>query len=315
LNLERDLTNFDLLTKKIEEGIKNRIAVLNQHYDSMKQDHPIIQIFDNKIILDVGGELFRTTVEVVTSEESLFTSMFSGRIFVEPDPFDGSYFIDRSPQYFAYILEYLRYGKIRGLKQVDKFDKEGILTEAYFYELNAMAEYLGGKKKNAKVFEYEKDFDDNGVLSYLKAQLKDKGPKILVTSIGGSTSANYIITSSGSCEYGISQDRASEILGVNQPFTLCSPTTNGSNHLIVDLGKDNLLSVNACTFSCAYSPSSYFTNCTLYGSNDNQTWTNIIKVKIGTTKITKDVTPFRYFKIDQEGMQTLCSGWEMYGHL
>jgi len=310
------MTNFSLLTKKIEEGIQKRIATLDERFDLLKLEHPIIQIFDNKITLDIGGELFRTTVEVITSEESLFTSMFSGRIFVEPDPFDGSYFVDRSPQYFRYILEYLRYGKIRGLKAMDKFDKEGLLVEAYFYELSGLAEMLGGKKKSSsKTFEYEKDFDDNGVLSFLMNKSKTNQPKIVLTTGGGSTNANYIITSSGSCDYGISQERASEILGANQPWTLCSPTTSGVNNLIVDLGKDNLLALTACTFSCVYSPGSYFSNCTLFGSNDNTTWATITKVKVGTTKLTKESTPYRYFKIDQEGSQTLCSGWEMYGSL
>jgi len=315
-NLERDLNNFSALTKKIEEGIKKRISSLDQQYDSLKQNHPIIQIFDSKITLDVGGELFRTTVEVITSEESLFTSMFSGRILVEPDPYDGSFFIDRSPQYFRYVLEYLRYTKIRGLKNIDKFDKEGLLAEAYFYELQGLVELLGGKKKSGnKTFEHEKDWDDNGVLHYLRAQDKKNGPKILITSGGGSTNANYIITSSGSCEYNISQEKASEILGTKVEWTLCSPTQTGQNVLIVDLGKEHMLSVTACLFHCNYSPSTYFSNCTLFGSNDNTTYTSIMKVALGLNKVPKDVTPYRYFKIDQEGYQTLCSGWELYGSL
>jgi len=278
-------------------------------------DHPIVQIFNNKLTVDVGGELFRTTVEVLTAEESLFTSMFSGRILVEPDPYDGSFFIDRSPQYFRYILEYLRYAKIRGLKSIDKWVKDGILIEANFYEISGLVDLLGGKKKlSSSVFEHEKDWDDNGLFHSLKGD-KTNAPKILITQ-GSSSNGHYIISASSTCEYGISQEKSSEILGTNQPWTLCSPTSSGVNNITVDLGKDNTFSVNAVTCSCVYSSSSYFTNCSIQGSNDNSTWTTISQVSVGTTKISKEVTPYRYFRLQNGGgSQTLCSGWEMYGSL
>jgi len=280
----------------------------------LKLDHPIVQIFDNKLTLDVGGELFRITVEVLNAEESLFTSMFSGRILVEPDPFDGSFFVDRSPQYFNYIVEYLRYGKIRGLKSINKWDKDGILIEANFYELNGLVELLGGKKRlKSSVFEYEMDWDENGLFHSFKDN-KSNAPKILITR-GTSSDGHYTITTSNSCEYNISQEKASEILGANLAWSLCSPTSSNVNNITVDLGQDNTFSVDAVTCSCSYSSSSYFVNCDLLGSNDNTHWTIIIRLKVGTTKITSEVKPYRYFRLQNGSSQTLCSGWEMYGSL
>lgn len=69
--------------------------------------------------------------------------MFSGRVELIPDPFDGTYFIDRSPLHFAYILEYLRNDKIKGFSKMDKNVKALLADEAIFYEIAGLVELIG----------------------------------------------------------------------------------------------------------------------------------------------------------------------------
>jgi len=73
--------------------------------------------------------------------------MFSGRYGVEQDPYDGSYYIDRSPQYFDLILEFMRSGSIRSLKKLDKLDKADLLVEAEYYAMKPLLDILAGPGK------------------------------------------------------------------------------------------------------------------------------------------------------------------------
>jgi len=108
-------------------------------------DHlPIIQSFRNKIKLDVGGVMFCTTMEVLTRCNSYFSSLFED---AQQDPYDGSYFVDRSPQYFDLVLEFLRYGSIRSIKKLDKDDKAGLLADAEYYALADLVNILSGAGK------------------------------------------------------------------------------------------------------------------------------------------------------------------------
>jgi len=115
----------------------------------LKEQYPVIHSFDPKVSLDIGGKIFRTTVELLTREESFFSSMFSGRVVIDKDPFDDSYFVDRSPEYFPMILEFLRTGGIKTVdrKKIDKLDKAALLAEAEFYCMESLVEYLGGARK------------------------------------------------------------------------------------------------------------------------------------------------------------------------
>ena len=70
----------------------------------MESDFPKI------IRLSVGGQLFTTTIDTLTSDEgSMLAAMFSGKFSVAKDE-DGRYFIDRDGTHFRYILNFLRDG-------------------------------------------------------------------------------------------------------------------------------------------------------------------------------------------------------------
>eukprot|EP01114_Cavostelium_apophysatum_P024179 TRINITY_DN9393_c0_g1_i1.p1 TRINITY_DN9393_c0_g1~~TRINITY_DN9393_c0_g1_i1.p1 ORF type:complete len:306 (-),score=51.70 TRINITY_DN9393_c0_g1_i1:121-972(-) len=124
----------------------------------------------NRIIgLNIGGSVFQTTQQTLTSfGENYFSVLVGGTIPSQLDK-NGNYFIDRDGQYFTVLLEYLRTGDLvipNGMK------KSSVLREAEFYsipitknskeqELRTDGMYCIGKEK---VF-YQFMADGNGITS------------------------------------------------------------------------------------------------------------------------------------------------------
>jgi hypothetical protein len=86
------------------------------------------------IKLNVGGKVFQTHRQTLSREENSFLS----RLCQEPESLpsdrddEGAFLIDRDPEYFSSVLNYLRHGKLilnRGLTE------EGLLEEAEFYNM------------------------------------------------------------------------------------------------------------------------------------------------------------------------------------
>eukprot|EP01006_Ploeotia_vitrea_P060541 TRINITY_DN76093_c0_g1_i1.p1 TRINITY_DN76093_c0_g1~~TRINITY_DN76093_c0_g1_i1.p1 ORF type:complete len:408 (+),score=37.94 TRINITY_DN76093_c0_g1_i1:81-1226(+) len=69
---------------------------------------------DKVVLLNVGGTKFTTTKMTLMAEQnSFFHGMVSSGVW-KPDPVTQEYFIDRDPQFFKEILNYLRNGKLDG---------------------------------------------------------------------------------------------------------------------------------------------------------------------------------------------------------
>ncbi len=64
----------------------------------------------SQILLNVGGKKFETSAQTLTKDSSYFRAMFSGNFGDHPEA-DGSYFIDRNPEFFGVVLDYLRRGR------------------------------------------------------------------------------------------------------------------------------------------------------------------------------------------------------------
>ena len=116
------LTKFDDLVKRFthefNEIIKGERAKLKaelDEYNAEKQKIKIIDVSDDDIIsLNVGGQKFTTTRSTLCQVEgSLLFTMFIGRWEdgLKRDQ-DGAVFFDFNPEYFSYILKYLRTKKI-----------------------------------------------------------------------------------------------------------------------------------------------------------------------------------------------------------
>ncbi|ETO25064.1 hypothetical protein RFI_12080, partial [Reticulomyxa filosa] len=101
---------------------------------------------NNRVSVNVGGNLFETTMNTLASDQgSMLSAMFSGRFHMEKDE-KGAFFIDRDPTYFRHILNYLRDGidyiKYGGLMQQNDAILNELLQEAKFYNIRPLVDYI-----------------------------------------------------------------------------------------------------------------------------------------------------------------------------
>ncbi|CAH0401624.1 unnamed protein product [Chilo suppressalis] len=98
------------------------------------------------ITLNIGGKHFTTTRSTLVAKEplSMLARMFAddnNTYLMNPSATDatGAYLIDRSPEYFEPILNYLRHGTVILDKNVNP---KGVLEEAVFYGIDSMIPQL-----------------------------------------------------------------------------------------------------------------------------------------------------------------------------
>ncbi|XP_026729748.1 BTB/POZ domain-containing protein KCTD9-like [Trichoplusia ni] len=101
---------------------------------------------DDWVTLNVGGKHFTTSRATLTAKEplSMLARMFAedkNVYLMNPSATDsiGAYLIDRSPEYFEPILNYLRHGAVI----LDKYvNPRGVMEEAVFYGIDSMIPQL-----------------------------------------------------------------------------------------------------------------------------------------------------------------------------
>ena len=98
-----------------------------------------------KVILNVGGEYFETTVETLTkvtdSAKAYFKALFSRQWQLEKDPKDESIFIDRDGHLFGFILQYFRTGHLN-IDAGDTLLRRDLIAEAKFYQIDHLVTLL-----------------------------------------------------------------------------------------------------------------------------------------------------------------------------
>uniref|UniRef100_A0A6B2LEU7 BTB domain-containing protein n=1 Tax=Arcella intermedia TaxID=1963864 RepID=A0A6B2LEU7_9EUKA len=118
--------------------------------------------------MNVGGHLFKTSLETLKKEESMLSRMFSGSGFkVEKDE-DGHYFIDRPGVHFGSILDYLRTGTI--VPPSNPLKRAALIQEVDFYQIASLLKIL-----TIKELTFASVNDTNGLLYWLGTE-KGKGP-------------------------------------------------------------------------------------------------------------------------------------------
>ncbi len=144
------LTKFDDLVKRFKEqfsevieGERAKLKAEVEAFSEEKQKMKAFDVSDDDIIrLNVGGEKFTTTRSTLCQvEDSLLATMFSGRWEdgVKRDE-DGAVFFDFNPQYFGYILEYLRTRKIATPEDLAEMPK---VPRDQAKNFNTFVQYLG----------------------------------------------------------------------------------------------------------------------------------------------------------------------------
>jgi len=121
---------FGGLVTKVEKRIK-LLEAKEQHWaalEKLMQEHAAAAT--NKIVLDIGGQRFATSkTTLLAFRGSFFDAMLSSGKW-QPDA-DGTYFIDRNPELFPIILDFLRMGKVN----LKKYVMEDLEAELDFYQI------------------------------------------------------------------------------------------------------------------------------------------------------------------------------------
>eukprot|EP01006_Ploeotia_vitrea_P044056 TRINITY_DN66801_c2_g2_i1.p1 TRINITY_DN66801_c2_g2~~TRINITY_DN66801_c2_g2_i1.p1 ORF type:complete len:316 (+),score=30.70 TRINITY_DN66801_c2_g2_i1:77-1024(+) len=92
----------------------------------------------NKISLDIGGTTFNTTAETLLKHEDTF---FSAMLRWKPAKDNGQYFIDRSPDAFPLVLEYLRTGQVR-TAGMTPLQREMLKSDIDFYQITSFPSFV-----------------------------------------------------------------------------------------------------------------------------------------------------------------------------
>jgi len=132
-------TIVDQLEGQITQLEVERQSV-SKEIDSLRKEHEKLSVSPHKldkdrILLDVGGNFFSTTlVTLTTIPNSVLGGMFSGRFPIQFTK-DGRVFIDRDGQHFRHILNFLRDPENWRFTHKDRQMLDELKTEAKFYGL------------------------------------------------------------------------------------------------------------------------------------------------------------------------------------
>jgi len=94
----------------------------------------------NIVEINVGGEIFVTTIQTLGREQSVLMAMISGQIQSRRDT-QGRLFVDRDPTHFRWILNYLRDGYLITLPTTVQ-DRLELLHEARCFRLQGLVTYI-----------------------------------------------------------------------------------------------------------------------------------------------------------------------------
>ena len=145
-----DLINLKNKIQLIEEDFINKKNIINERENqtiAMKDSlYKAVTYHKNRntqmIKLNVGGTIFITTKDsLLNIENTLFEAIIKDPEFSDNYIKYEELFFDRSPEYFGYILNYIRTGKIN-YNMFNDNSLKLILEEARYYNILSIVEYI-----------------------------------------------------------------------------------------------------------------------------------------------------------------------------
>jgi len=108
------------------------------------------------IRLDIGGTIFEVPLEVLQNNKSgFFSTMFSGKFPLQEQE-DHSYFLDRDPTSFTYVLRVLT-GQELNISQLSPMDMDLLKQDAEFYQIAELKERFAKKDEPPALQKYATD--------------------------------------------------------------------------------------------------------------------------------------------------------------
>ena len=110
-------------------------------------------VADGKVILDVGGEKYSTSVDTLTRERNtFFTALFSKQWKLARDPVDNSIFIDRDGKLFQHILNYLRTRTVPLDVMSNESLQQCLIVEAEYFRLHGLISIVTEQRRMETYF-------------------------------------------------------------------------------------------------------------------------------------------------------------------
>jgi len=126
------------------------------------------------ITMNVGGELFSTSLATLRAKTGTYLEKMFRKGSSTTCSADGSYFIDRDPSTFGYVLEYLRSDDML-VKSGDESIRMQVLDDAKFFQLSA----------SLQVYLRWSSLREGLDLSYAEFSFLNKELKALSLELGG----------------------------------------------------------------------------------------------------------------------------------
>eukprot|EP01125_Pyxidicula_operculata_P002677 TRINITY_DN12523_c0_g1_i1.p1 TRINITY_DN12523_c0_g1~~TRINITY_DN12523_c0_g1_i1.p1 ORF type:complete len:303 (+),score=35.94 TRINITY_DN12523_c0_g1_i1:50-958(+) len=123
---------YGVLNQKVEERVKY-LEEKERCWNSLEEKLKANKEKGIKVTLNIGGTKFTTYKETLLCEkDTYFTAMLSSDNWLPDD--DGEYFIDRDPQCFMVILNYLRTGKW-DTRRLSEHDMDIFREDLEYYQI------------------------------------------------------------------------------------------------------------------------------------------------------------------------------------
>lgn len=139
----------------IDKDLQNQMSELEKLEEKWKvMDNEAAQISrtdTNIVTLNIGGIVFQTSIKTLLNiKDTMFYKIVLSKTF----DMSQEIYLDRSPRFFHYILDFLRYQKF-DYKRFTSEQQVELLDEANYYELTQMIDVLSHRTKKIEFVTFE----------------------------------------------------------------------------------------------------------------------------------------------------------------